>query len=84
MTPAAFQIKIANKTGRFFKYLRTHPFLSFGYLVLTGFAFVGILFICTYAGLFGHVPNEHELAKLENPVTSTVYGSDKKPILRHC
>ncbi|MFT6197181.1 MAG: penicillin-binding protein 1A [Nonlabens sp.] len=80
MTPAAFQIKLANKTRRFFKYLRTHPFLSFGYLVLTGFAFVGILFLCTYAGLFGHVPNEHELAKLENPVTSTVYGSDKKPI----
>jgi penicillin-binding protein 1A len=80
MTPTAFQIKIAAKAKNFFKYLRTHPFISFGYLVLAGFAFIGILFLSTYAGLFGLVPNEQELAKLENPVTSTVYGSDKKPI----
>ena len=80
MTPTAFQIKIASKARNFFKYLRTHPFISCGYLVLAGFAFVGILFLGTYAGLFGHVPNEHELAKLENPVASTVYGSDEKPI----
>jgi penicillin-binding protein 1A len=59
MTPTAFQIKIAAKARNFFKYLRTHPFISCGYLVLAGFAFVGILFLGTYAGLFGHVPNEH-------------------------
>lgn len=68
------------KVKRFFRYLIKHPFKSMGFLILTGFLFVGLLFLGTYAGLFDHVPNKEELTKLENPVTSTVYGSDSKPI----
>jgi len=76
----SFRQKIAAKATSFFNYLKKHPFKSLGYLMLAGVSFVAILFLGTYMGLFGHVPNEKELAKLENPVTSTVYGSDKKPI----
>jgi penicillin-binding protein 1A len=75
-----FRQKIAAKATSFFNYLKKHPFVCLAYLMLSGFAFVAILFAGTYIGIFGHVPNEKELAKLENPVTSTVYGSDKKPI----
>ncbi|GEQ84538.1 penicillin-binding protein 1A [Patiriisocius marinistellae] len=48
--------------------------------MLTGISFVLLLFFFTYVGLFGHVPNKKELASLKNPVTSTIFGSDKKPI----
>lgn len=48
--------------------------------MLSGVVFVGLLFLCTYFGVFGHVPTKKELASLKNPVTSTIYGSDKKPI----
>ena len=74
------QHKITAKRKRFFTYLKKHPFKSIGYLIVTTIIFVGLLFLGTYSGLFGHVPNKHELSKLENPVTSTVYGSDNKPI----
>ncbi len=61
-------------------YVRNHPFKTAGLAILTGFGLVLLLFLGTWAGIFGHVPNTKELAKLENPVTSTVYGSDKKAI----
>ncbi|PRP65648.1 transglycosylase domain-containing protein [Nonlabens agnitus] len=62
------------------RYIKKHPFKSLGWVFLAGVSFVVFLFLGTWAGAFGHVPNSNELAKLENPVTSTVYGSDKKPI----
>ena len=77
------QITSNSNSGRLhqaFSYIKKHPFKSIGWLVLAGFSFVVLLFLGTWAGAFGHVPNSSELAKLENPVTSTVYGSDKKPI----
>ncbi|MGJ8665678.1 MAG: transglycosylase domain-containing protein [Patiriisocius sp.] len=63
-----------------FQFARKKPFKFLGYAILTGISFVLLLFFCTYIGLFGHVPNKKELASLKNPVTSTIYGSDKKPI----
>ncbi|MEZ5043507.1 MAG: transglycosylase domain-containing protein [Saprospiraceae bacterium] len=63
-----------------FNYVKTHPARSVGIGTLGGFSFVLLLFIATYLGLFGHIPGKKELAKLENPITSTIYGSDKKPI----
>jgi penicillin-binding protein 1A len=75
-----FQQNIVIRFKSVINYLKKHPFRSFGYLVGAGVCFVLLLFLGTYAGVFGHVPNENELAKLENPITSTIYGSDKKPI----
>lgn len=68
------------RLSRTLKYVRQHPFKTLGALILSGCGLVILLFLGTYAGLFGHVPNSKELSKLDNPVTSTVYGSDKKPI----
>ncbi len=76
------QLKQSASTGfkSLFSYLKKHPFKSLGYLMGAVIGFVFLLFVGTYVGVFGHVPSENELAKLENPVTSTIYGSDKKPI----
>lgn len=75
-----FRPELSVKVRRFFKVLIQHPFKSMAVVFIAGIAFVVVLFLGTYAGVFGHVPDKYELAKLENPVTSTVYGSDKKPI----
>ncbi len=80
MTQKTTRNSFTTKGRDLLSYLRKHPFKSFGFLVLAGFAFVLLLFVGTWAGIFGHVPNSKELAKLENPITSTAYGSDKKPI----
>ncbi|WP_194851007.1 transglycosylase domain-containing protein [Nonlabens antarcticus] len=80
MIPSTDSQKRNSRFKGFLNFVKHHPFKFAGYLVLCGIAFVGFLFLGTYAGLFGHVPSGKELAKLENPVTSTVYGSDKKPI----
>jgi penicillin-binding protein 1A len=61
-------------------YIKMHPFKSAGFAVLIGVSFVILIFIATWLGLFGHLPNKKDLAKLENPITSTIYGSDQKPL----
>jgi penicillin-binding protein 1A len=80
MTPQSAKNPTTARSKQFFQYVKKHPFKSFGLAILAGFAFVILLFLGTWAGVFGHVPQAKELAKLENPITSTVYGSDKKAI----
>lgn len=80
MTQTTSREKLNDYFKQFFTYLKKHPFKSLGYFILAGFGFVLLLFLGTWVGAFGHVPSKKELVKLENPVTSTVYGSDKKPI----
>ncbi len=70
----------ANRAARVWQYIQSHPFKTLGILLFAGVGFVILLFVGTWAGAFGRIPNVDELARLENPVTSTVYGSDKKEI----
>lgn len=65
---------------KLFKYLKKHPFKSFGFGVLGAIGFVLLLFIFTYLGVFGHVPQKEELARLKNPITSTIYDTNNKPL----
>ncbi len=65
---------------RLLGYIKSHPFKTVGYLILAAVTFVILLFVGTWAGMFGRIPNASELARLENPVTSTVYSIDKEPI----
>jgi penicillin-binding protein 1A len=53
---------------RWLKYLVT------AIVIVTGF-FVG-LFLATWIGVFGKLPNKDELAKVENPLASEVYSAD--------
>jgi penicillin-binding protein 1A len=65
---------------KLFRFIRKKPFRFLLYLILSGISTVLLLFFFTYIGVFGHVPSKKELVHLKNPVTSTIYGSDKKPI----
>lgn len=71
---------VKNRLNNIVQFIKKHPFKSVLYSAIGVVTFIVILFFFTYVGLFGHVPTKKELATLKNPVTSTVYGSDKKPI----
>ena len=75
-----FKKQLIKGQKKLFSYIKEHPIKSFGISVSIGILSVLLLFITTYIGFFGHVPNKEELAKLENPITSTIYGSSKKII----
>lgn len=68
------------KTIQTLRFLKKHPFKSLGYTFITGVSFVLLLFVLTYIGFFGRIPKETELKNLKNPLTSTIYGSDKQVI----
>lgn len=72
--------KIKGKIKGLFFYIKKHPFKSLRNAFLIGVSAIFILFMSIYFGVFGRIPSKHELAKLENPVTSNIYGSDKKQI----
>lgn len=72
--------KIKEKLKSLFFYIRKHPVKASIYLAIIGFVLILSLFLSVYIGLFGHIPGKHELSKLENPITSTIYSSDKKEI----
>lgn len=61
-------------------YCKKHPFKSAGYATLGGLGVGLVFFLLIYFGAFGRIPNEAELKQLKNPLTSTLYGTDKKPI----
>jgi len=76
-----FQPKnIKEKLKSLFEFIKKHPIKSLRNAFFIGVGLVFLLFASVYIGVFGHVPGKHELAKLENPVTSTIYSSDKKQI----
>ena len=65
---------------KLFKYLKKHPFKSLGFIAVGIIAFILLLFVCTYLEFFGQLPEKEELARLKNPITSTIYDTNKKPI----
>jgi len=71
---------LKTKLLHIFRFIKQHPFKTLGYLITTGIIFVLLIFLMTYWGAFGRIPVETELKSLKNPITSTLYGSDKQPI----
>jgi penicillin-binding protein 1A len=61
-------------------YFRKHPFKAAGYGALVGLGMGLLFFMLIYFGAFGRLPNAAALAQLQNPLTSTLYGTDQKPI----
>jgi len=54
-----------------------HPFKSALYGFLCSCFFILFVFFLTYMGVFGKIPNRAELRNLKNPITSTLYSSQK-------
>lgn len=65
---------------RMLRFVKKHPFKTAGYFFATGVCLIFLLVLTTYLGVFGSIPKEDELKALRNPITSTLYGSDKEPI----
>jgi len=61
-------------------YVRKHPFKSLLFAGIAGFTSLFLLFLIIYLGAFGKLPTKAYLKSLKNPVTSTIYASDKEPI----
>lgn len=69
-----------SKVLQYWAFSKKHPFKSAGYAALSGFGFCLLFFLLIYFGAFGRIPNSAELKQLQNPLTSTLYGTNKKPI----
>lgn len=61
-------------------YVIKHPIKTVIYGFFTVVFAVASLFLLTYFGAFGPIPSKSELKALKNPITSTIYGRDQKPI----
>ena len=61
-------------------YVKKHPIKTVIYGFFTVVFAVASLFLLTYFGAFGPIPSKSELKALKNPITSTIYGRDQKPI----
>ncbi|MCK0145219.1 transglycosylase domain-containing protein [Arenibacter sp. F26102] len=61
-------------------YVREHPFKSLLIGAIAGFFSLFLLFLVIYLGAFGKLPTKAYLKSLKNPVTSTIYASNKEPI----
>ncbi|MET7028247.1 transglycosylase domain-containing protein [Sediminicola luteus] len=72
--------KVGAKSKQLFRYIRKHPFKTFFFLLLLGITAVAILMSMIYYGAFGKLPTADYLKGLKNPVTSTIYASNKEPI----
>tara|TARA_R110002050_G_scaffold300327_1_gene469197 strand:- start:3345 stop:5744 length:2400 start_codon:yes stop_codon:yes gene_type:complete len=75
-----FKDKVIVKSKRFFKFVWQHPFKSFFYFVGIGFTFVLVFVLLVYFGAFGKLPTKAYLKQLKNPITSTLYASNKEAI----
>ncbi len=80
VSPQAIFKQFIERLKRFFVYIKNNRLKSLGIGILSALSLVLLLFLATLFGLFEHVPGKKELAKLENPITSTIYGIDRKPI----
>jgi penicillin-binding protein 1A len=61
-------------------YVRQHPLKSLLFAAIAGFCSIVLLFLVIYLGAFGKLPTKAYLKSLKNPVTSTIYASNKEPI----
>lgn len=51
-------------------------FKAFSFLVLAGFTFILSLFLLTWSGMLGSLPDKIDLGEVKNPVASEVYSAD--------
>lgn len=65
---------------RMLSYIRKYPVKSFLNAIFIGFISLFMLFMAIYMGVFGKLPSKSYLKSLKNPVTSTIYASNKEPI----
>ncbi|MGY8914810.1 MAG: transglycosylase domain-containing protein, partial [Flavobacteriales bacterium] len=72
--------KLSAKSKQVFRYIRTHPFKTFFFIVLLGIICMAIFMSMIYYGVFGKLPTAEYLQGLKNPVTSTIYASNKEAI----
>ncbi|MFT6930792.1 MAG: penicillin-binding protein 1A [Sediminicola sp.] len=75
-----FKGNLGSKLQQLFRYIKKHPIKTFFYLVLLGVMGVAILMSMIYFGVFGKLPTAAYLKGLKNPVTSTIYASNKEPV----
>lgn len=71
---------VKSKVLEYWVFSKRRPFLSAGYAALGFVGLVFLFFLLIYFGAFGHLPNRAELKQLQNPLTSTLYDTDQKPI----
>ncbi|MCM4151505.1 peptidoglycan glycosyltransferase [Arenibacter sp. N53] len=72
--------KSRRKLTKVWTYVREHPLKSLLFAGLAGFFSLVLLFLVIYLGAFGKLPTKAYLKSLKNPVTSTLYASNKEPI----
>lgn len=72
--------KLRNWSRKLMAFLRSHPYKSILYVFLAGIISLFLLFLSIYLGAFGKLPTSLYLKRLKNPVTSTIYASNKEPI----
>ncbi len=75
-----FKDKLLIKAKQFFEFVKKHPFKSFFYTLGFGFIFSIFLILLIYFGAFGKLPTKAYLKQLKNPITSTLYASNKEAI----
>jgi penicillin-binding protein 1A len=69
--------KIQEFCKKSLQFIIKHPFKSAFYGFSSICAFVLFVFLTTYLGVFGKIPKQAELRNLKNPITSTLYSSQK-------
>lgn len=72
--------RIWSRFRRFIAYVRQYPFKSLLFATIIGICSLFLLFLAIYLGAFGKLPTKAYLKSLKNPITSTIYASNKEPI----
>ncbi|MDP5092035.1 MAG: transglycosylase domain-containing protein [Polaribacter sp.] len=69
--------KLQEFSKKTIQFIIKHPFKSAFYGFSSICVFILLVFILTYLGAFGKIPKKAELKILKNPITSTLYSSQK-------
>ena len=72
--------KVLGKIKSVFSYIKRHPFKSFFYAFVASILSLIILVSLIYLGVFGKIPTKTYLKSLKNPITSTIFASNKEVI----
>tara|TARA_R110002051_G_scaffold323119_1_gene415730 strand:- start:5618 stop:8005 length:2388 start_codon:yes stop_codon:yes gene_type:complete len=72
--------QMAVKATKVFGFIKKHPFKSIFYFLGTGLVFLIFFVVLIYFGAFGKLPTKEYLKQLKNPITSTLYASNKEAI----
>ncbi len=72
--------RLRNWSRKLFSFIWNHPYKAILYVFLSGIISLFLLFLSIYLGAFGKLPSSSYLKKLKNPVTSTIYASNREPI----